>query len=148
VEPLPAPERLAKIVSSITETMLGISFRADTARGVGTAALCWRTATLRIPGARPLTVGLSSDAAGCVALGAALFAAEAKNVDQEMIDDSLRELVNMTAGLLKSMLRLDQLLGLPRIVEAEGEPDLKGSQTVVLRANQLGLVLWVAEGAF
>ena len=144
---LPTPDRLARLVSNVTETMLGISFRADVARQARVPLIC-RTATLRIPGARPLTVGLSSDAAGCVALGAALFAAEAGSVDQEMIDDSLRELVNMTAGLLKTLLGLDQLLGLPRIVEAALEPELKGSHTVVLRAEQLGLVLWVAEGGF
>ncbi len=143
---LPAPERLATLVSSVTQTMLGISFRPDAATRAG-PPLDWRTAVLPIPGARPITVGLSSDPSGCAALSAALFSVAAEEVDDTMIRDSLCELLNMTAGLLKSMLALDQALGLPRMLAAAGEPGFAGSQAVVLRAERLGLVLWVTEGA-
>jgi hypothetical protein len=66
-----------------------------------------------------------------------------------MLSDALCELVNMTAGLLKSSLKLEQALGLPRIVPS-GQPPVPPppltANSVVLRAEQVGLVLWVFEG--
>jgi hypothetical protein len=56
--------------------------------------------------------------------------------------------VNMTAGLLKSQLQLEQPLGLPRVMP-ESEPAFSrpsGRSFTVLRAERLGLVLWIFEG--
>jgi chemotaxis phosphatase CheX-like protein len=145
---LPAADKMARVVSGVTETMLGLTFSPDP-RGTPWKELVWRAAVLPIPGQRPLTVGLSSDRDGCTALGAAMFQVPASEVSDEMLSDSLCELVNMTAGILKSHLGLEQALGLPRVVP-EGEPPVPpppddGSR-VVLRAEHLGLVLWVFEG--
>ena len=148
MNPLPQPIDLARVVTSVTRPMLGVSFTPDQADRPW-AHLVWRAALLSIEGARPLTVGLSSDQAGCAALGAAMFQVPDAEVSDEMLSDSLCELVNMTAGLLKSFLRLDQALGLPRIAPAGHPPvppPLPGSHAVVLKAEALGLVLWVYEG--
>jgi hypothetical protein len=54
----------------------------------------------------------------------------------------------MTAGLLKSNMKLEQALGLPRLVPA-GQPPVSppaASNRIVLRAQGVGLVLWVFEG--
>jgi len=145
---LPPPDQLASVVSGVTQTMLGLTFHPD-ARGTPWRDLVWRAAVLPIPGARPLTVGLSTDEPGCKALSAAMFQMPAEEVSDEMLSDSLCELVNMTAGLLKSQLRLEQALGLPRVVPA-GEPPVppppESADRIVLRADRLGLVLWVFEG--
>jgi hypothetical protein len=145
---LPPAEKMASVVSGVTETLLGLTFRPDPLN-TPWRELVWRAAVLPIPGRRPLTVGLSSDRAGCVALGAAMFQVSVTEVSEEMLSDSLCELVNMTAGLLKSHLGLEQALGLPRLVPL-GEPPVppppEGLGRIVLRAEHLGLVLWVFEG--
>ena len=145
---LPSPDQMASVVSGVTQTMLGLSFVPDR-RETSWNDLVWRGAVLPIPGARPLTVGLSSDQPGCTALAAAMFQLPSAEVSDEMLSDSLCEMVNMTAGLLKSQLGLEQLLGLPRVVRT-GEPPVPppppAVKRVVLRAEQLGLVLWVFEG--
>src|SRR5215470_14711631 len=96
-------EKVAELVSHVTETMLGIRF---TVARPGAAATSWRAALLAI-GENAVTVGLSSTREGCATLGAALFSCAANQVDSDMVDDSLRELVNMTAGRIKSALMLD-----------------------------------------
>ena len=113
---LPAPERLVLSVSRVTETMLGQTFQL----GEGEPELDpWRTVVLSIPGASPITVALSSDRRGCSLLAAAMLGMDAVSLDAEMIEDTLRELTNMTAGQLKTELVLDQALGLPRIADGK-----------------------------
>jgi hypothetical protein len=144
---LPPSERLAVLVSNVTQTMLGISFApcfADQAH----PDPCWRTAVMLVDGARPLTVGLSSSQQGCLALTAALFSCPASAVDAAMINDALCELVNMTAGLLKMEMALDQALSVPQVVTeaslltslAELHPAL------LLKAKEIDLALWAYEG--
>jgi hypothetical protein len=96
--------------------MLGRSFRLiDPATPVDR----WRTVALPIPGARPITLALSSDRRGCAALASAMLGMDEDGLDVAMIDDFMRELLNMTAGQIKRELAIDQALGLPRIIDAE-----------------------------
>jgi chemotaxis phosphatase CheX-like protein len=143
---LPPPDKMASLVSGVTQTMLGLTFVPDESKGH--RDLTWRTAVLPIAGDRPLTVGLSSDEAGCSTLSAAMFACPVAEVDQPMMHDALCELVNMTAGLLKSVMSLNQLLGLPRILEGADAPAVPSASphVIVLKADALGLVLWIYEG--
>jgi hypothetical protein len=145
---LPPPEKMAAVVSGVTQTMLGLTFFPDTEDSPW-AHLVWRAAVLPIPGAWPLTVGLSSDRQGCQALGAKMFQVPVAEVSDDMLSDSLCELVNMTAGLLKSHLQLEQALGLPRVMP-ENQPPItpppNDMNRIVLKAETLGLVLWVFEG--
>jgi hypothetical protein len=83
----------------------------------GTPVERWRTAVLTIPGARPLTVALASDRRGCAELASTMLGLDADDLDVAMIDDFLRELLNMTAGQIKMELELDQALGLPRMID-------------------------------
>ena len=151
MNPLPPAEKMASLVSGVTQTMLGLTFVPDTAKAPpnnGTEALSWRTAVLPIAGERPLTIGLSSDQHGCSRLSAAMFACRADEVDQNMMNDALCELVNMTAGLLKSVMSLNQALGLPKILVGQDAPMVPKASphVIVLKADALGLVLWVYEG--
>jgi hypothetical protein len=111
---LPSPDKLAALVSSVTETMCGLSFAAAGAPEGFTPQ--WRTAALAIGGAKPILVALSADQASCSAIGAAMFGCPADTIDSGMAEDVLRELVNMTAGQIKRVLMLDEALGLPRIM--------------------------------
>jgi len=144
---LPPAEQLAEMVSSVTQTMLGLSFHPVPVSAANSNG--WRSAVLPIPGATPVTVGLSSDESGCQALSSAMFSVGANDLDDDMIDDSLRELVNMTAGLVKSAMALDQALGLPKImghVDTVNMIKTDDVHSVVLRAEETGLVLWICEG--
>lgn len=145
MKPLPDAQTLATLVSSVTSTMLGISFKpVDSPPKV---AGVWRTALLPIPGSRPVVVGLASEMESCKRLSAAMFSCPGDEVDQSMRDDSLRELANMTAGLVKNALGLDALLGLPVIQEGAELPNRKPIESVFVSAESLGLLLWVTEGA-
>ncbi len=143
---LPPPTKMAELVTGVTQTMLGFTFEPD---GANThQSLSWRTAVLPIPGEVPITVGLSSDQSGCAQLAGAMFGMAQQEVDESMMSDSLCELVNMTAGLLKSHMSLNQALGLPRILSGAAAPEVPQASphVVVLKAQQLGLVLWIYEG--
>ena len=145
---LPDPGMLATLVSNVTQTMCGISFSA--AKGERpTGDLCWRVATLPIGGERPLTVVLSSSQRGCTALGAALFSCDPSTLDDSMIEDSLRELLNMAAGQIKGALALDQALGLPEIMTgSQGFTRCERAlrEGVVLRSrDDLGMLIFVSE---
>jgi hypothetical protein len=143
----PSQERLAALVTGITETMLGISFKPSAFSDV--VRWRWRTAVLPIPGAVPITVGLSSDEPGCLALGSAMFACDRERLDATMMNDALCELVNMTAGVVKTAMDLDQTLGLPTILESEADAHRlvdRGWPPVVLKADGLGLLLWLCAG--
>lgn len=115
VESLPS-ERLARSVTRVTSMMLGLTFRATVPQP---QIALWRTVVLPIPGARPVSVALSSDRRSCAALASAMLGIEEDGLDVAAIDDFLRELVNMTAGQIKLDLALDQALGLPRVHDGE-----------------------------
>jgi hypothetical protein len=146
MQPLPSPDKMATLVSNVTKTMLGLTFVPDSAKRHDD--LRWRTAILPIAGARPLTIGLSSDEQGCSTLSAAMFDCPEAELDQHMMNDALCELVNMTAGVVKSVMSLNQALGLPKIVAGDGAPGVPPASphVIVLKAGALGLVLWIYEG--
>lgn len=111
-----ASDRLARSVTRVTATMLGLSFRVVTP---DKPLELWRTVVLPIPGKRPVSIALSSDRRGCAALAATMLGMDAEDLDVAMIDDFMRELLNMTAGQIKMELSLDQALGLPRVLDGE-----------------------------
>jgi hypothetical protein len=136
-------DHLARLVSRVTETMTGISFSASSARTID-AALLSHTALLTI-GEGILTVGLGSDENGCSKLGSALFCCAAASVDASMRDDSLRELVNMTAGQIKRALVLDWALGLPKVFAGGAIPDAEALRKVRLQSSGVEMVLLLSE---
>ena len=140
-------EKVAKIVSHVTETMVGLTFKVATGPAFQ-PSLCSRTALLPI-GKGELVVGLSSDDRGCAVLGAALFSCALSSVDRSMMNDSLSELVNMAAGQIKVALRVDQALGLPNIVEHDGPTAYGGNLRIVHLSAKPGvdLLVWIIEAA-
>jgi hypothetical protein len=155
---LPSPEDLSMLVSYVFEVMLTlrcelVSRRSNTVDSVPIGdrlrGLAWRTAVLPIAGSRPLTVVLSSDQQGCLSLGAALFACDKASVDQEMIDDTLRELVNMIGGQVRSAVAKEHSLGLARIDTSfnfgdNHRPETPPRECVVLRAGSVELAVQVS----
>lgn len=109
-------ERVARSVSRVTTMMIGKTFRVAVLQ---TPVALWRTVVLPIPGKRPVTVALSSDRSGCAALASAMLGMDEDDIGVEMIDDFMRELLNMTAGQLKLELSIDQALGLPKVRDGD-----------------------------
>jgi hypothetical protein len=104
---------------------------------------------LPITGKRHLEVALFSDQESCEALGASLFSMAKEDLDVGMIEDSLRELLNMAAGQIKQTVAPDHVLGLPRIIR---EQDLKEDHReardngVLLRTlGPVQLFIWITE---
>lgn len=116
-------ERIATALSRVTTTMIGRTFKPSLAT---VPPELWRTAMLSIPGTKPVTVAISSDRQGCAALAAAMLMMDEEELELAMIDDFMRELVNMAAGQIRNDLSLDQALGLPRVID--GEPFFKNSK--------------------
>lgn len=147
MKPMPKAERLAAMVTNVTETMLGLSFTADK-DSKAHPALNWRTAIMLVDGPHPVSVGLSSDETGCQRLTAAMFGCAIDGVDVSMINDALRELVNMTAGLIKREMALDQALTVPLIVDSKESLEEIASQhpALVLKAREVGIALWACDG--
>jgi hypothetical protein len=108
---------LAEVVSSVTQTMCGVSF--GVAQRTQPMPDRWRLAVLPILGHRRLIVSLFSDRASCCTLSAGMFKLPANEIDESLIEDALRELLNISAGQIKNALVPDQTLGLPRIVPAQ-----------------------------
>ncbi len=125
------------MVNSVTTTMMNVKFSlAKESSGVA-----YRRAVLPIPGVVPVSVVLACDQASCHQLGARLFCVTPAEVDVAMIDDTLRELANITAGQVKRAMSLDQALGLPRILDgAESwSSSIDGTQLVHLKAEIDGI---------
>jgi len=137
-------DRVARSVSRVTTTMLGLTFRVITP---STPVERWRTVVLPMPGVRPVTLALSSDRRGCAALASAMLGMDEDGLDLAMIDDFMRELLNMTAGQIKLELRLDQALGLPRVLDGD---QLFASQQAwahhVLDSDSINLVVSLLSG--
>jgi hypothetical protein len=134
-------ERLAQSISRVTTMMLGKTFRPTEVR----PPALWRTAILPIPGPRPITIALSSDRRGCAALAAAMLSSDADDLVDAEIDDFLRELLNMAAGQIKSELKLDQALGLPRVVDGPSMFDNRPWAHHVLDSDSIHLVVSLAD---
>lgn len=135
---------MARIVSQVTEPVLGVTFvaAASSAADINPA---WKTAALPIDGSTPLTVAVSADEACARILGSNMFATPVEKLDESMVADALCELVNMTAGLLKSAMHVDQPLGLPSMRQNDllSAGDDAWSHHY-MRAGELNLVLAVA----
>jgi CheY-specific phosphatase CheX len=122
------------MVNSVTTTMMNVKFAL--AGGAGNR-VAFRRAVLPIPGVTPVSVVLACDEGSCRQLGAKLFCVKPGEVDVTMIEDTLRELANITAGQVKRAMALDQALGLPRILEGSvvWSSAIAGSQLVRLKAE-------------
>jgi hypothetical protein len=148
---MPPRDALVRAVSHVTSTMLGFTFALpppELDRPV--AELMWRTALLSIPGRQPISVALSSNESGCAALGAAMFSCAPAALDASMIDDSLCELVNMTAGQIRLLMALDQALGLPRVGAGGGQGAVHepGWSRLVLSSGPVALLLSLTNRSF
>lgn len=129
----PSPDSLASMVNSVTTTMMNVKFALVPQP---TNVQPFRRAVLPISAPVKLAVVVTGDEPSCAKLGARLFSVTPKDVDVGMMEDTLRELANITAGQVKRAMSIDCALGLPRIVVG-AQPwtqQINGQQLIVLRA--------------
>jgi CheY-specific phosphatase CheX len=121
------------MVNSVTTTMMNVKFAL-----VATPQLVtpFRRAVLPISAPVKLSVVVTGDEPSCAKLGARLFSVTPRDVDVSMMEDTLRELANITAGQVKRAMSIDCALGLPRIVvgATPWAQSINGQQLIVLRA--------------
>lgn len=136
------------MVNAVTTTMMNVEFALAPPRQHITP---FRRAVLSIPGLVRLAVVVTGDEPSCQKLGARLFCVTPADVDISMMEDTLRELANITAGQVKRAMSIDSALGLPRIVLGT-EPwavARGGQQLIVLTAvsDDIHLEVQVAADA-
>jgi hypothetical protein len=143
---IPGPDKLADLVSGVTETMFGMSFALAPPRDTSpwNTMPPWRTVLLPIHGRRPITVAIAADEQGGRMLGSRMFSCDAASVDASMIDDSLRELANIVAGQVKSVMGLDQALGLPTLGDPGQRLEMSTWRAATLQSPAERIVVWVA----
>lgn len=137
-------KKLVSLVSDVTSAICGIRFiPCDVVKGDA-----WIAACLPIKGGTPITVALSSDESCSRAMAAGMLQMDPLALDRLLIEDTLREILNMVAGQVKNALNLDQALGLPTIVApAELNHRLAaGSRRIGLASGSLALMLALAPG--
>lgn len=143
----PDERTLARLVSNVTETVLAIRFApGHLAAEAGSGH--HRVVLLPIRGRRDIEVALSCDDATAEAYAAAFIGCSVEQLTRPMVDDALRELVNMVAGQIQSELHVDQRLGLPKFISPADlwQSGVSSEDAVVLSATVIGnLNLWVME---
>jgi hypothetical protein len=111
---LPSPETLANVVDETSQAMYGmaITFAGECERGLPGAH---HNATVIVPliGAPLYIITARADDNGGSALASAMFSCETADTNAEMVEDSLRELCNIVAGQVKSLIAQDHEIGLP-----------------------------------
>jgi chemotaxis phosphatase CheX-like protein len=141
-------ESLASLVTSVTATMCDVKFNPwdPMARG---ESLAGKMVLLPLEGERKISIVLAYDVRGGRALASKLFRLAPDQLSSDLIDDAVRELLNMVAGQVSRSLKIDQRLGLPRPtnmaeIAAEGGPG--AADSVLLRSEgQADLRLWIFE---
>jgi Chemotaxis phosphatase CheX len=144
---IPGPDKLAAVVSGVTQTMFGMKFDLAASRAVSPfkEEPKWSTVLLPILGPKAVTVAVAADYHGRRTLGGQMFSCSAEDVDESMANDSLSELANIVAGQVKSLMGLDQTLGLPIVVtDSDQRLDECSWRTATLENGSTRVVVWVA----
>jgi hypothetical protein len=144
---LSAAEALQHLAASSPHAVFGLSLWATTAplRALpASAGEPYRLTLLPVPGARPWTIAVACSPAAATLLASLMFGCALGSVDARAADDSLRELTNIVAGQMKSVLAPDQALGLPR-VEATDElaAEISHWRAAQLKKGDHDLRLWI-----
>jgi CheY-specific phosphatase CheX len=139
------PAALRSLVSKVMQASCGLSF--NPAGDEAISAKPWRTAALPIKGGTPMTVAIGADETACFAMASGLLQMAPNELDPGMVEDSLRELLNMVAGHIKRAMAIDLALGLPEIVPfTEMERRMKGGgQRVAVTTGRVNLTVWVTN---
>jgi hypothetical protein len=138
VTTLPTPAVLAQMVSDATQMMFSIPvvFGGDCPPSLPDVA-DGHTVIVPLIGDPLYLVTAKSTAIGGVALASVMFDCTPEQADAAMIEDSLRELTNILAGQLKSLIAQQHQIGLP--ARLEDDATLAGSSHWAGARLQIGV---------
>lgn len=137
---------LARMVSNVTKTMLGMSFQ-PAPLGDGRRQLDEWMTVLSLSGKKPVCIAISTTPASCVALSAAMLALQPAEVDESMAHDSLKEILNMAAAQIRSAIAVDQALGLPHFRRGASIDDPSAWRIMRLSSGKIDILLWLSDRA-
>jgi len=111
---LPAPEMLARLVNTANEMLYGASVTFGGGCSFGLPDLGeGHTAFVPLIGSPTYVVAATAVGEGGYELAGMMFDCSPSTVDDQMVQDSLSELVNILAGQLKAFIAPTHSLGLP-----------------------------------
>jgi len=125
---LPAPATLAKLASEATQMLFSVpvAFGGECPPNLPDVA-DGHTVIVPLIGDPLYIVSARSNEQGGVALASIMFECPTSETDTAMIEDSLRELANILAGQVKSILCKEHQLGLPS--RLDDDATLSGSSS-------------------
>lgn len=147
---LPSPETLANVVDETSQAMYGlpIAFAGECEKGLPGAH---ENATVIVPliGAPLYIITARADESGGPALASAMFSCDVQDTNPEMVEDSLRELCNIIAGQVKSLIAQEHEIGLPsRLLDDRTLNDVhqwSGAKLLVGGHRHAGVDIAIAE---
>jgi len=112
---LPSPETLASVVDETTQAMYGVpvSYAGDCDNGLPVADPRSPTVIVPLIGNPLYIITAHADQSGGPSLAGAMFSCPPGEANEEMVEDSLRELCNIIAGQVKSLVAPEHEIGLP-----------------------------------
>jgi hypothetical protein len=113
---LPTPETLANVVDETSQAMFGVPvmYAGDCDNGLPTSTSPTEpTVIVPLIGNPLYIITAHADQHGGPSLASAMFSCELNDTSPEMVEDSLRELCNIVAGQVKSLMAPDHEIGLP-----------------------------------
>jgi hypothetical protein len=126
---LPTPETLATVVDETAQAMFGVPvmYAGDCDNGLPTSSDPTEpTVIVPLIGNPLYIITAHADKTGGPSLASAMFSCELDDTNPEMVEDSLRELCNIIAGQVKSLMAPEHEIGLPsRLTDASTLRDVQ-----------------------
>lgn len=124
---LPTPETLATVVDETTQAMYGVpvSYAGDCNSTLPVADPRAPTVIVPLIGNPLYIITAHADHLGGPSLASAMFSCPPDEANPEMVEDSLRELCNIVAGQVKSLVAPEHEIGLPsRLTDSDTLKDV------------------------
>jgi CheY-specific phosphatase CheX len=125
---LPTPAALASIVDEVSQAMYGVSIRYAGECAVSMPVCNATAATIVLPliGDPLYLISAHADSKGGAALASAIFNCESHEANYDMVEDSLRELCNMVAGQVTTLIAQQHEIGMPsRLTDSDMLKDVQ-----------------------
>jgi len=142
----PSLELISSLLFGVSECLFGFPLQPEPE--LDETALRWRAAALDIPAAKDLKLVLATDRESAETLSMGMLHVKREALETSLIEDVLRELVNMVGGHLKAALAIDEVLALPEIVSEEQQSapwHAPRSEHLVLSGGPIRVCVWLTH---
>jgi hypothetical protein len=147
---LPTPETLAGIVDETAQTLYGVSIQYAGECAISMPVCDATAATIILPliGNPLYLISAHADSKGGAALASVIFNCESHETSYEMREDSLRELCNMVAIQVTSLIAQQHEIGMPsRLTDSDMMKDVQqwSGATLHIGPSSAAVTIAVAE---